>query len=329
MPTDRPAHHAPDGYRNPWQSSAPHGFGLFLKWQLERMLGRRTQEVFRPLLPVQSTIETLSPLSEKSCAVTWVGHSTFFIQIDGLCILTDPIWSVRASPFRWIGPHRLRPPGVGLSSLPRVDVVLISHDHYDHLDVATVRRLVQLHPAARWFAPLGVGGWLSRHGADDITELDWWGRSADGRLTISCTPAQHFSGRSLARNRTLWCGWTISSGGCRVFFAGDTALHPEFGEIAARYGPFDAVILPIGAYEPRWFMRPVHMDPSDAVTAFRQISEVHPENRTVMVPSHWGTFRLTDESPGEPPHLTRVAWSRSGLRTEDLWVLDPGETRAI
>jgi len=148
--------------------------------------------------------------------------------------------------------------------------------------------------------------------------------------SFACTPAQHFSGRyPWNRNATLWCGWTLRIGGTAVFFAGDTGLHPEFGAIAQRFGPFDMSILPIGAYDPRWFMHPVHMAPEEAVAAFHAIDSVHPEHAGVMVGSHWGTFRLTDEPVDEPPILARRAWSTAKLPPENLWILAHGESRAI
>jgi N-acyl-phosphatidylethanolamine-hydrolysing phospholipase D len=238
------------------------------------------------------------------------------------------MWSDRASPFHFVGPRRRVPPAVEFDSLPPIDAVVLSHDHYDHLDAPTVGRLVQRYPAIKWFAPLGVARLLRGRGAREIVECDWWQESDIMGLRLTCVPAQHFSGRRLDnRNATLWCGWSLRSADHAVFFAGDTALHPEFGTIAARCGPFDIAILPIGAYEPRWFMGPVHMNPEDCLVAMSQLRVSPNTRRLVMVGGHWGTFKLTDEPIDEPPARARAAWSAAGLPPDDLWVMRHGETR--
>jgi N-acyl-phosphatidylethanolamine-hydrolysing phospholipase D len=322
------AHHDPQGgFSNPWPGSAPHGFGGFINWVLTR--SRRESA---PTLDVDiaSAPAELPPDVSDALSVTWVGHSSFLIQFGGMNILTDPIWSDRASPVGFAGPKRLVRPAIALDALPRIDIVLVSHDHYDHRDDKTVRRLIAQFPGTSWLAPLGVGDFLRERGAVSVTELDWWAEVSVGPASLACTPAQHFSGRyPWNRNATLWCGWTIRIGETAVFFAGDTGLHPEFDSIARRLGPFDMSILPIGAYDPRFFMHPVHMAPEEAVTAFRALDSADPERNSVMVASHWGTFRLTDEPVGEPPRLTRQAWSEAGLRPENLWILAHGETRVI
>ncbi|MBA2708380.1 MAG: MBL fold metallo-hydrolase [Gemmatimonadaceae bacterium] len=244
-------------------------------------------------------------------------------------ILTDPIWSERASPFSFAGPRRVVPPAVSFEGLPLIHATFVSHDHYDHLDNRTVRRLIQRFPSMQWLVPLGVGRFLSRRGAALVSELDWWDTLELGNISVTCTPAQHFSGRyPWNRDNTLWCGWVIRFRERSVFFAGDTALHPEFREIAARLGPFDAAILPIGAYEPRWFMQPVHMNPADATGAYCDLTNASMQ-QPVMVPSHWGTFRLTDEPVAEPPAAVLRAWSDAGLSTDMLWLLAHGETRSL
>jgi L-ascorbate metabolism protein UlaG (beta-lactamase superfamily) len=221
------------------------------------------------------------------------------------------------------------PPGFPLEDLPPLDVVLLSHNHYDHLDARTVRALARTRPDLTWVAPLRLGRKLQSFGAHKVVELDWWDSVTIGRATVTCTPARHFSARSpFDRNRTLWCGYAVSCGAARFFYAGDTGLHPEFEAIGARCGPFDICALPIGAYEPRWFMHPVHINPDEAVQAFRELHKVHgTAMRHVMVGVHWGTFRLTDEPVLEPPRRTREAWSRAHLPPEHLWILDHGETR--
>jgi N-acyl-phosphatidylethanolamine-hydrolysing phospholipase D len=312
------------GFRNPWPLSQPHGFRDLLKWMLSRR--RQATEGYLPLFT--TVIQAVPDPGDAGLAITWIGHSTFLIRAHGACVLTDPIWSNRASPVRFSGPRRLTPPGLPFDNLPSVDAVFISHDHYDHLDDRTVRRLVSRFPHARWIGPLGIGDFLEKRGAAHVVESDWWQARDLGVISASCTPAQHFSGRyPWNRNATLWCGWVIGIGGYRVFFAGDTGLHPEFGEIARRFGPIDAAILPIGAYEPRWFMQPVHMNPEDAVSAYLQIVRSSPSSDACLfVPSHWGTFRLTDEPLDEPPRFLRKAWIKEDLPENRLSLLQPGET---
>lgn len=324
-----PSHHTPDGsFRNPWALDEAR-FGGLLKWRWDRI---------RHPLPRDNGAHTLrrvlpairSPRAGAGeIVVTWVGHSTLLVQLGTLNILTDPIWSDRASPWRAIGPRRLVEPGVAIDALPPIDVVLLSHNHYDHLDAWTVRTLASTHTEARWIVPLRLGKLVSSLGASAVEELDWWEERQLGDATIGCTPARHFSARTpLDRNRTLWCGYTVATGGRRFYYAGDTGVHPEFARIGERFGPFDVSALPIGAYEPRWFMRPVHIDPDEAVTAFRALHAHHgSESDAVMVGLHWGTFRLTDEPVLDPPQRTREAWSRAGLSEEHLWILAHGETR--
>lgn len=267
---------------------------------------------------------------------TWIGHSTVLVQLGGLNILTDPIWSERASPFRSLGPRRVVPPGVALESLPPIDLVLLSHNHYDHLDSRTVRRLARRQPQAHWMAPLGLGQLLQRWGVREATELGWWEEASVGGARIACTPARHFSARGFTdRMRTLWCGWTVRAAEHALYFAGDTAYHPEFARIGERYGPFDIVLLPIGAYDPRWFMERVHIDPEEAVRAYIEVSgdslDAPRSSRPprIALGIHWGTFKLTDEPMDEPPRRMRAAWRAAALPDEELWILSPGETREI
>jgi N-acyl-phosphatidylethanolamine-hydrolysing phospholipase D len=242
-------------------------------------------------------------------------------------ILLDPVWSDRASPFSFAGPKRVAAPGINFDTLPPIDLVLLSHDHYDHLDLATVRQISSRHPNAGWVAPLETGAWLRARGATVLAELDWWQSVQSHRLEITCTPAQHFSGRRLNnRDSTLWCGWTIRADGRAVFFAGDTGRHPEFGAITRALGPFDAALLPIGAYDPRWFMQPVHMAPDETVSAYMDIVADNAGRPCTFVATHWGTFKLTDEPMDEPPALTRVEWSKAGLDPALLWIPNRGET---
>jgi len=261
-------------------------------------------------------------------SVTWVGHATVLLQLGPFNVLTDPIWSERASPLPWIGPRRLMPPAVRFEQLPEIDLVLLSHNHYDHLDAPTVRRIAQRFPAASWLCPMGLGSLLRSFGVRHLVERDWWESVETLSYTATCVPAQHFSARSMGdRGDTLWCGWTLETDGVRVYFAGDTALHPEFEQIGKRCGPFDLVMLPIGAYEPRWFMRSVHMNPEDAIQAYQALRAPAGGLQPPCLPIHWGTFRLTDEATEEPPRHFAQLWERAGLQPDRNWTFAHGETR--
>jgi N-acyl-phosphatidylethanolamine-hydrolysing phospholipase D len=323
-----PPHHRPGGgYQNPWPGSEPHGFRDFLRWRLrERPAVARSPTPPRDSLPLRRPSFRTPRAATGERTVTWVGHSTVLLQLGTLNVLTDPVWSERASPLQWIGPRRIMAPGVPFDELPAIDVVLLSHNHYDHLDVASVRRLVRRFPDAAWCCPLGLREMLRRLGARRVCERDWWQPVETPGWSATCIPAQHFSARGLRdRNETLWCGWTLNADGGCVCFAGDTGLHPDFAAVAARLGPFDLVLLPIGAYEPRWFMRSVHMNPEDAIAAYRMLAAGGGTPPCLAV--HWGTFRLTDESVEEPPVRFTAAWRGAGLPADAAWVLAHGETR--
>jgi N-acyl-phosphatidylethanolamine-hydrolysing phospholipase D len=220
-------------------------------------------------------------------------------------------------------------PALDFDTLPPLDVVVLSHNHYDHLDAPTVRRIAQRFPDTPWLCPMGLGTLLRRFGVRYTVERDWWQTVGGDRFSASCAPAQHFSARTIGdRGDTLWCSWTIEADGMRIFFAGDTALHPAFGEIRTRLGPFDLVMLPIGAYEPRWFMRTVHMNPDDAISAYRALIDgvaAPPPCLTL----HWGTFRLTDEAVDEPPLRFAQRWREAGFPENANWTLAHGETRHL
>jgi N-acyl-phosphatidylethanolamine-hydrolysing phospholipase D len=296
----------------------------FLRWRLERFRDPPDPDFDSESLPRAAPAFVVPHAPAELLTITWVGHATFLLQIGGLNILTDPMWSRRAGPLPGVGPKRRVIPGFPFERLPPIDVVLQSHDHYDHLDDLTVCRLEATNPGARWIVPLGLTPFLRHRGVLEVTELDWWQETTVESLTIGCTPAQHFSGRTpWDRNRSLWCGWSIAAPVGRLFFAGDTGWHPEFARLAERFGPFDVAFLPIGAYEPRWFMRTVHMNPEEAVQAARELGAPR------VVPMHWGTFKLTDEPLDEPPERARAAWRAAGLPDERFWQLAFGETRTL
>lgn len=308
---------------NPWPGSKPHGIGGMLRWTFERIGKKR--DLTGPPTPVSLTVGLDEPPAQPR--ITWIGHSTFLIQMGGLNFLTDPIWSQRASPVQFAGPRRISQPGVPFASLPEINAVLISHDHYDHLDSTTVARLRDKYPAAQWFAPAGVRAWLVKRGVPNVIEHDWDETSDWRGIQLTCIPAQHFAGRSITgRDTTLWCGWMVRAGSFAVMFAGDTGLHPEFRRVTAEYGPVSVAILPIGAYNPRWFMQPVHMDPDDAVAAYGSIHAVNADHICFLIPSHWGTFVLTDEPVNEPPRRLREAWNAAGFQPQNCRILKPGES---
>jgi L-ascorbate metabolism protein UlaG (beta-lactamase superfamily) len=256
--------------------------------------------------------------------VTFIGHSTFLLTLPGLTVLTDPIFSTRCSPVRFAGPKRVRAPGLRLADLPRIDLLLLSHNHYDHCDVVSLRKLRKRFPAMRIVTSLGNAAFLARNGMHGAVELDWWQAHEAGETRVTALPARHFAARSLwDRNKTLWAGFMLAHGGAKIYFAGDTGYTKFFGEIRARLGAPDLALLPIGAYEPRWFMGPVHMNPADAVMAFKDLGA----RRAVGM--HFGTFQLTAETIDAPERELAVAKAEAGLADEDFVTLDCGETRVF
>ena len=274
---------------------------------------------------------------------TWIGQASWLLQIGGLNILTDPVFSRRASPFSWAGPLRVNPPGIALDALPKIDAVLISHDHYDHLDVYSVRALRERFGAGlTWIAPLGFAPWFAKRDVHRVVELDWWQRAtlplpAGGVLGVTATPAQHWCKRGPGDPKRLWCSFALrvegddtagsaagpgpARTGRSIFFTGDSGYCPAFREIGEKLGPFDLTLVPIGAYEPRWFMEPAHMNPEEAVQVWQDLG-----GRGAFAGMHWGTFILTDEPVGEPPERVRAAWLERGLPLAALHVPAHGET---
>ena len=254
-------------------------------------------------------------------AVTFIGHSTFLVQIGGLCVLTDPIWSDRCSPVSFAGPRRVRPPGQSLDSLPGVDLLLITHNHYDHMDLPTLRKV-----RARWQPSTATGLGNARHlakaGIRSAVELDWWQTTELAGARVTYVPAQHFSARGLHdRNRSLWGGFVVEAHSAVVYFAGNSGYCPYFAEIASRFPRIDLALLPIGAYEPRWFMRQHHVNPEEAVQAHL---DLQPRRSIGM---HFGTFQLTDEAIDAPISALRQAQARAGVAHAEFDVLGFGETR--
>lgn len=320
------SHHGPRGrFRNPWPGTELRGFAGLLRWGIQRRL--RGVPPDPPVDSFPRALPAFLPPGRAGLAVTWLGHAATLIQIAGRNVLADPMLGQCASPVSFAGPRRWVPPGAAVEELPDVHLILLSHNHYDHLDAGSVRALARRFPSAEWCVPLGLATTVRALGVERIRECDWWEKHGGGSLTVAATPAQHFSSRTpFDRNRSLWCGWVVTSARHRVFFAGDTGYHPEFAKIGRSLGPFDVQLLPIGAYEPRWFMRPVHMDPEEAVRAFLDAGG---RDRGALLPVHWGTFKLTDEPMDEPPRRVRAAWEAERLPAERLWLLRHGETRGV
>ena len=281
----------------------------------------RGGQVRRPQgpLPLEDPREAWARPAESGLRITWLGHSTLLLELDGVRLLTDPVFGQRASPFGFGGPARFHPAPVPLEALGRLDAVLVSHDHYDHLCMQTVHALARR--GVPFVTALGVGAHLEAFGVDParITELDWWEEAfvADGRLRLTATPAQHFSGRGMRdRNRTLWASWSLRSERHHVFFSGDTGLTPEFEEIGARLDRFDVVMLEIGAFHPAW--GGIHLGPQNALAAHAMLGS------GALLPVHWGTFTLGTHAWSEPAEtLVTLAQQR------DVRLLTPRLGRAF
>jgi len=318
-------------FHAPWPDSEPHGFGDVLKWSRERHRAQHTPDPPRNSFPTASSNIVRPRAGVDEFTATWIGHSTVLLQFGGKNIITDPVFSQRASPVQWAGPRRLTDPSMSIDDLPPIDIVLLSHNHYDHLDKRSVKRILRASPNAKWVGPLELSRDVRRWGVRDLVELDWWGSAVVDGVRIAATPARHFAARGLGdRNKSLWCGFSVEANGRRAFFAGDTAYHPAFQEIGERCGPFDFVMIPIGAYDPRWFMKIVHADPEEAVQIYRDIVAGHPNDQNpLMLAIHWGTFRLTDEAMDEPPKRAIARWSEVGLPSDRLWIARFGETRSV
>ena len=252
--------------------------------------------------------------------VTFVGHATFLIQAATTNVLIDPMYSRRASPVSFAGPRRVRAPGVRLEDLPTISLVLLSHNHYDHCDLGTLRLLERrFHPTV--VTPRGNGRLLRSAGIHQVEEIDWWQTSSAAPLPITLTPAQHFSARTpFDRNRALWGGFLIEAGRHRILHAGDSGYGPHFREIAARLGPIDLALLPIGAYEPRWFMKDIHMNPAEAVQAHLDLAA----RRSIAM--HFGTFQLTTEGIDEPVRELAKALGERGVPAEQFRTVEVGES---
>ena len=262
-------------------------------------------------------------LENSSAVVTLIGHSTILIQTAAGNILTDPIYSQVAGPFNLLGPRRVRQPAIAIDELPEISVVLLSHNHYDHCDLKTLR-LLSRRSSPVVVTPIGNASLVQSAGIRQVVELDWWQHADVAGVSITSTPAFHFSARGLLdRNRALWSGFMLSVNGVRIYFAGDTAYGPFFRDIPSRVGPIDLALLPIGAYEPRWFMKNVHMNPAEAVQAYIDLGSPR------SIAMHFGTFQLTTEGIDDPPRELSEALTARGIPSGEFAVIEPGEPTRI
>jgi N-acyl-phosphatidylethanolamine-hydrolysing phospholipase D len=305
-------HGEPGHFFCPWAPFESR-FSDLLRWKLagKGPYDRKTP----PRVPVVANDGAYLKDKEQPPSVTWVGHSTFAVQDGGDVFLTDPHWGARA-----LLPPRLSPPGIPLEAVPAGAFAVLSHNHYDHMDAWTIERL----PAGvRWFVPLGLGAWFRKRGRQAV-EVDWWQNVRHGRWTLTCLPAQHWSNRiGTPRNSSLWCSWMLESGERRYYFSGDTGYFHGFAEIGRRFAPIDLALIPIGAYEPRWFMRMQHMNPEEGYQAFLDLGAWR------MAAMHWGCFDLTDEPVDLAPKVLDEVLIRRGGDRSRVWTMAVGERRIL
>ena len=325
-PEGAPAHHTSDGFRNP-EGSPRHG-GTFLD-MAEHVL-RRIGDSFSGA-DGKTWDHVIDPVAARrgfdalngTDGITWLGHVAFLLRLDGTTVLTDPFLSDRAGPLPPFGSSRWAGPGMAVGDLPSIDVLLVSHNHYDHLSEETVEALTG-KDRIEVVVPLGLASFFRERGYSRVHEMDWGDTLQVNGLTITALPVIHFSGRGLFdRDESLWAGYAIRSAGHRFFFSGDTGYGSVFRNVVAAHGPFDFGLMPIGAYEPRALMQAVHVTPEEAVAVARDVGA-----RTIVA-HHWGTIPMAEEPFLEPPERFRAAGRRAGYAESDLWLLKIGETRAL
>ena len=315
-------HHLHDGtFKNNYLDSILKPFSKFLKW-------RWTRKSPNPIrFPFAKNDPDFLKTNRSDPTLTWIGHSTLLIQFEGLNILTDPHLTQRASPVSFVGPKRYMRPGISIEDLPKIDLIVISHNHYDHLDRLTLEKIYQKqsdHPP-KIFVPLKLKKWFEGVEIPNVMELDWWEeKEVFQGWKIHSVPVQHWSRRSLLdSNQSLWAGWVIEHPKFKFFFAGDTGYSEDFNDIRKKFNGFDLSAIPIGAYSPRWFMKQAHVNPEEAVKIHKNIGSRY------SVAIHWGTFILTDEPVDEPPKLLEKSLKKEGIPNEYFFVMKHGETRSL
>ena len=316
----QPAHHVVGGFRN--VNPNFHRPSTWTRWSfVVRRFVSASLSPRRFEAPRTANDGAILRAGGMNPSITWVGHATVLVQMNGVNVLTDPQWGERASPVSWGGPRRLSAPGLAFEDLPRIDVVLISHDHYDHLDLNTVKRLAAAHNPL-FLVPLGLKAWFAENRMTRVEEMDWWLEREYRGVKFVCLPAQHFSQRTLTdANQRLWASWSVSSPKRRFYFSGDTGYFTFFKEIGQRLGPFDVAALAIGAYEPPEIMEFVHLTPEQAVQAFVDL------NARALLGIHWGTFDLAEEPFDEPPQRMLAEMRRRKIDSSRAWIFKIGETR--
>lgn len=293
------------------------GPGDILAWKLGKREPRRDDHAALDAIRPQLREGGGAALASGDPVAVWIGHATWAFRLGGQLVVIDPIWSTAIGG----AVRRLVAPGVPLAELPAPDLVLVTHDHRDHMDLPT---LGKLPASATYIVPLGNGRRIAKLGHGTVVELDWWQTHVHGGLEITLVPARHWSMRMpWNRNDTLWGGYVVRGPEGTVYHSGDTAFGDHFAEIGARIGAIDWAMLPIGGYAPRWFMEPQHVDPIEAARGFEALGA---RNFLAM---HWGTYRLTDEAIGEPPERLRGYWAERALDPARLWILDAGEARPL
>ncbi len=323
-------HHTEKGFKNNYGAAGGKPLTELLQWQREASkngLPKPPAQIYKgyegfPI--VKPDLEFLKN-NRSDISITWIGHATALIQVNGLNILTDPVFSDRVSPFSFAGPKRKIALPVQLSELPRIDIVLISHNHYDHLDRPTVLQLKnQMGGEPLFLAPLGIDLWLKNEGISKVQAFDWWDQRTILGLNIHFVPAQHWSSRSpFDRNATLWGGWVVEHQGFKTYFAGDSGMSKDFEDIGAKFGGFDASLIPVGAYEPRWFMQDQHVNPAEAVQIHKDVKS------KLSIGIHWGSFELTDESLDQPLIDLPIALQDARVPADQFVLFKHGQTRVF
>jgi N-acyl-phosphatidylethanolamine-hydrolysing phospholipase D len=318
-----PAHHTINGFRNIYHYPE-HGFASFLRWKLGLVPDEENAITHAQMIPyvpdvVAPDYQRINYPDPAKIQITWIGNATFLIQVDGINILTDPVFSGRLAPVGGIGLKRRSPPGIPFDRLPPINAVLISHNHYDHLELYTVKKLGN---KPKYFVPLKLGQWFRDQKITNYAEMDWWDTSMFKGIRIVSVPSQHFSRRAVRDgNKTLWAGWVLETKRGKILFAGDTGYSPHFKEMREKLGPMRLALLPIGSYRPRWYMKTIHMDPPDAVSAHKDLQA---EQSIAM---HWGTFYITDEPLGEPPLYLKKSMKETSMAEDSFLVMKVGEAR--